>query len=413
MNNDKIAISYISPGWPLNEYPNGIVAYVENIVSGFDDEVITSIIAHAVGSGFKDSGVVDLSSETGARTVVDKVIDKILFHLKTSYTQDKLYQRHWNVVSKLIANVIEKQILKPHIIEVEESFGISKWLVKHTTIPIVTRLHGPWFIHGAIVRFNNLENYKIRVESEGEGIKLSQGITAPSLDVLEKVRDYYDLPLIDAKVIPNPVSPVRNSQQWTFQADKNQTILFIGRFDLHKGGDLALNAFRIIASQNKEVELLFVGPDRGVIINEREYSFHEYVAAFIPEEDIRKRINFLDHCDSQTISTLRKDASITIMTSRYETFSISLAEALAAGSPVVATNVGAIKELVTSHFNGLLAEPESAASIAENVLTLLDDPQKMQVLSRNAIEDSKARFAPKIVAKQSMEFYRSVIADNI
>jgi glycosyltransferase involved in cell wall biosynthesis len=101
------------------------------------------------------------------------------------------------------------------------------------------------------------------------------------------------------------------------------------------------------------------------------------------------------------------------MTSRYETFSISLAEALAAGSPVVATNVGAIKELVTSHFNGLLAEPESAASIAENVLTLLDDPQKMQVLSRNAIEDSKARFAPKIVAKQSMEFYRSIIADNI
>ena len=87
-----------------------------------------------------------------------------------------------------------------------------------------------------------------------------------------------------------------------------------------------------------------------------------------------------------------------------------MAEALAVGSPVVAANVGAIKELITDGFNGVLAEPESAKSIADKVLSLINEPEKMQRLSKNAIEDCKKRFSPEVVAAQTLDYYQSVLA---
>jgi glycosyltransferase involved in cell wall biosynthesis len=100
---------------------------------------------------------------------------------------------------------------------------------------------------------------------------------------------------------------------------------------------------------------------------------------------------------------------ITVFPSRYENFPVSLLEALAAGCPTVATAVGGIKEIIVNEYNGLLAEP-SAESIADKVLALIDNPEKMQLLSKNAIKDCTERFSPKVIAAQTIDYYRSVLA---
>ena len=227
---------------------------------------------------------------------------------------------------------------------------------------------------------------------------------------MQKVREYYGLGLPNAVVIPNPVPSVNESERWKLNTIKIPSILFVGRFDLHKAGDLMLDAFRLIALQNKEVELVFVGPDRGVNLNGESIGFNHYLERFIPEATIKKRIQFLGHCDSQTITKLRTSSLVTVFPSRYENFPVSLLEALAAGCPTVATAVGGIKEIIVDNYNGLLAEPDSAESIAEKVLELIDNPEKMQLLSKNAIKDCTERFSPKVIAAQTVDYYRSVLA---
>ena len=101
---------------------------------------------------------------------------------------------------------------------------------------------------------------------------------------------------------------------------------------------------------------------------------------------------------------------ITILCSRYEVFSISLAEALATGCPTVATAVGGMKEITINEYNGLLADPESAISIAEKVMELINSPEKIQKLSKNAIEDSKKRLAPEVIATQTVYYYKTILA---
>ena len=171
-----------------------------------------------------------------------------------------------------------------------------------------------------------------------------------------------------------------------------------------------LDAFRLIALQNKEVELVFVGPDRGVNLNGESIGIYNYLERFIPEDNVKRRIQFLGHCDSRTIAKLRSSSLVTVFPSRYENFPVSLLEALAAGCPTVATAVGGIKEIIVDNYNGLLAEPDSAESIAEKVLELIDDPEKMQLLSKNAIKDCTERFSPKVIAAQTVDYYRSVLA---
>ena len=411
MQKEPLSIAYVSPGWPLNNYPNGIVTYIENIVAGFDEDVITHILTHKMGMGNSDTSVIDLSKFVEESGLVNKLIDKVLYRIKSQAMEKKLCQRRWSGASRRIITGMDKIGHELDLIEIEESFGLGKMLVEQTNVPVVTRLHGPCFIHGSIMQLEDKSRFEQRVEAEGIAIKSSHAITAPSQAILDDVREYYNHSLPNAKVIPNPVPAVAEKFLWRHDPNSVPSVLFVGRFELLKGGDLAINAFNLLAQENLDIKLLFVGPDRGVNIDGRKLSFEQYVDRYVAKQSVKDRISFLGHCDSDKIKELRQIATVTIMTSRYETFSISLAEALSAGAPVVATDVGGIKELVTDGYNGLLAEADSAESVAEKVLELINDPEKMKVLSKNAIEDSKKRFSPSVVAKQTVQFYKSVIAN--
>lgn len=414
-NDCKIRAGFFSPGWPLSYMPNGIVSYIENIISGFANEDIATKIEPVVLTsklaGLEvNNQLIDISKFAKNTPIYQHLIDKLLYTINIPITESIKYQRLMLPEAHTILQGLQHLRTPLDILEIEESFGVASLLIRKSKFPIVTRLHGPWFIHGPIMKFDKASNYNLRVLKEGEGIIQSHGITSPSLDVLEKTRAFYNIDLPNAKVIPNPVGEVNSENLWHYNVKNEAYILVVGRFDLHKGGDIALQAFRIIAMKNKEVKLCFVGPDRGISVDGNLLNINEYINKFIPEEHVRKRIEFRGHSNPEQISQLRKNSLVTIFPSRYENLPLSLLEALATGCATVSTPVGGIKEILINEFNGLLAEPESPDSIAEKVLTLLDDPAKMQRLSKNAIEDTKNRFSAKIVAAQTADFYKTVLA---
>ena len=405
-----LTIGYISPGWPLSHLPNGIVAYIQNITDGLDEGVKHIVFAGTAAESENQDSCIDLSKQVVMRDLLKKASDYILNRVKLPITAPIRYKRNIDYEAQKLNSAIQQLGMPIDILEIEESFGTAQSFIKISKIPVVTRIHGPWFTMGDILKVDQAWDFKLRIAYEGKAIKNTHGVTAPSLDVLEKVREYYDIALPYAQVIANPVKEVRVEKQWKYEMSKQPSILFVGRFDLIKGGDLMLESFRLMALKNKEIMLLFVGPDSGVSINGQLLSFGSYLERFIPEDSIKKRIQFLGHCNSDTIADLRKTALVTVICSRYEVFCIALLEALAAGCPTVATAVGGIKEIITHGYNGLLAEPESAESIAEKVLELIDNPEMMKILSKNAIEDSKRRFSPRVIAAQTLNYYQSVLA---
>jgi glycosyltransferase involved in cell wall biosynthesis len=69
-----------------------------------------------------------------------------------------------------------------------------------------------------------------------------------------------------------------------------------------------------------------------------------------------------------------------------------LVEAMAAGAPVVATNVSGIPELVENEVNGLLIEPDDPQALADALMRLYDDPELTRRLTANARTTVSTRF---------------------
>jgi glycosyltransferase involved in cell wall biosynthesis len=250
-----------------------------------------------------------------------------------------------------------------------------------------------------------------RVRLEGRGIAHAAGVSAPSEDVLRRTKDHYRLTLKDAVVIPNPVPERPMDKRWTLEASDRNQILFVGRFDGHKGGDTIIDAFAMIAGRNRKACLAFVGPDRGFTDSKgKRWQIHQYMAHRISDPSARERVEYLGFKPPEEIEELRRRAMVTVVCSRYETFSMTAAEAMAGGCPIVATNTGGLAELIQHESNGLLCRPNDPSDLATKILSILDHPEMAASLGAQAARDAASRYHPNIVAQQSIEFYREVLA---
>ena len=243
------------------------------------------------------------------------------------------------------------------IFEMEETFGWARWLRKTSPIPICVRLHGPWFLNGRALGVPEDEGFRRRVEEEGRAIRDADLITAPSRDVLEQTRAFYGLALDDAEVIPDPAP--RMTEHWHLNDADPKRILFVGRFDRHKGGDLIIDAFGRVLAKVPDARLWFVGPDRGYIdTNGRTWHIEEYLRDRLPGALESKCVEWLGAQPFSALAPLRRKALISVVCSRYENLPLAVLETIALGCPLVAARVGGIPEVLDGHANGLLHRAE-------------------------------------------------------
>ena len=297
------------------------------------------------------------------------------------------------------------------IFEMEETFGWARWLRQTSPIPICIRLHGPWFLNGRALGVPEDEGFRHRVEEEGRAIRDADLITAPSRDVLEQTRAFYGLALQDAEVIPCPAP--RITRHWRLSDADPKRILFVGRFDRHKGGDLIIDAFGKILAQIPDARLWFVGPDRGYIdANGRTWHIEEYLRERIPGALELKQVEWLGAQPFSALASLRCKAMVSVVCSRYETFSFVVLETIALGCPLVAARVGGIPEIIDGYSNGLLHRASDSEDLAAQIIALLNDPERAAKLGKHAAIDSKQRFSRELVAERALNCYGKAIERN-
>jgi glycosyltransferase involved in cell wall biosynthesis len=297
------------------------------------------------------------------------------------------------------------------IFEMEETHGWARWLRQTSPIPICIRLHGPWFLNGRALGVPEDEGFRCRVEEEGRAIRDADLITAPSRDVLEQTRAFYGLALQDAEVIPCPAPRV--TEHWHLSDADPKRILFVGRFDRHKGGDLTIDAFGRVLHDVPEARLWFVGPDRGYIdANGRTWHIEEYLRDRLPGALESKRVEWLGALPFASLAPLRRKALVCVVCSRYENFPLAVLETMALGCPLVAARVGGIPEVLDGHANGLLHCAGNSDDLAAQIISLLNDPARAAQLGKQAAIDSQQRFSPEIIAEHTVSCYGKAIERN-
>jgi phosphatidylinositol alpha-mannosyltransferase len=174
----------------------------------------------------------------------------------------------------------------------------------------------------------------------------------------------------DAVVVPNGIYAKRLAGGKVNAAWSGDTLGFIGRFEEpRKGLALLIEALPAIIKSFPKVRVIVAGPGDAEVFRET-----------IPAE-IRDRFDFLGRISEEEKADFLQSVSLYVAPNNGgESFGIILAEALAGGAAVVASDIPAFLSLLGNGEYGTLFQSESADSLANSIITLLRDDD-----SRNAI----------------------------
>jgi glycosyltransferase involved in cell wall biosynthesis len=396
----KIAI-YV-PSWPPGSIANGIVTYASQLVPalrrlGHEVFVLTADEA----PDCKDPYTVDVRNFSSRRNFWHSA----MFRLAPATAA-------FNTASSAIATALGELHNKHEldVFEIEESFGWNYLITRLNILPVVVRLHGPWFLTS---RFNDADDrtklYRFRQEWEGRGIRHAHLVTSPSVAVLEAAKKHYRLDLAKSRVIPNPLDAASQEKIWSIETCDHDSILFVGRFDKLKGGDLVLRAFGKIAPAYPKLKLIFVGPDRGITGPNNELLTFEHFVRRNLSESRQSRIQFRGQMDHPDVMSLRTTSLCTIIASQHENMPYSVLEAMSLGCPLVVTAVGGIPEVIKDQRNGLTVPSQDEEAMISACRKLLDNHALAARLGRQAWRDCRELYDPETVAKQTIGAYREAI----
>jgi glycosyltransferase involved in cell wall biosynthesis len=130
------------------------------------------------------------------------------------------------------------------------------------------------------------------------------------------------------------------------------------------------------------------------------------------EAGCAQRLALTGRVETDALVRLYRRATLVVVPSRYEGFGLPAAEAMACGTPVVATDAGALPEVVGAGGGGVLVPRDDADALAKAVLGLLEQPDTRAALAARARGRIEAAYAWPRVAERTAAEYRRVVEEH-
>ena len=225
-------------------------------------------------------------------------------------------------------------------------------------------------------RFAPLSTLPLRVARDADARAAAHVVTPSSY--LRELALGWGVPPERATVLPNPAPPLpelrpRDELRRELGFD-GPTLVFAGRLTAQKSLDLGIEAAR-----RAGVALVIAGdgPDRAAL---------ERLGG----------ARFLGARPREAVLELFRAADASLLSSSWENFPHTVVEALAVGTPVIATRTGGVAEVVHDGENGLVVEPGDVDALNEAITHFFADPHLQARLRANAVP-SVAAYAPEAI----------------
>jgi glycosyltransferase involved in cell wall biosynthesis len=228
-------------------------------------------------------------------------------------------------------------------------------------------------------------------------IRRAACVITPSASARDDLLRFVDYPADRVKVIPNGVSAA-------FFAQKGGTherlagprrILHAGHCGPYKNVEALLTALPRIRDQLAEP----------VVLVKTGGAFTPAQERLIADLSIEESIQRLGHIPLAQLPDVYAEADLLVIPSLYEGFGLPALEAMAAGTPVVASDRGALPEVVGEA--GILVDPTDVAGLADTVAATLAEPQLMTELSRRGVDRARA-FSWERTGRETLALYQEV-----
>jgi len=227
-------------------------------------------------------------------------------------------------------------------------------------------------------------------------LKYADARIALTDDMNRAMRKLYDLPVI---TIPNGIDTNRFNVEYPGDDSNTKTIITVARLYPVKGIKYAIIAMDSIRKVVPNSRLLIVG----------EGEEKEELLKLCADLNLNNQIRFIGEIPNSQIPSHLSLADVFLLPSLSEGFPVSILEAMAAGLPIVASNIGGIPEIVIEGKNGYLANPKDPNGIADRVIRILSNDQLRKEMGNNSYTLSK-KYNWDTLAEQVEEIYSKIVA---
>lgn len=245
------------------------------------------------------------------------------------------------------------------------------------------------------------------VEVESLLAKESSEIIVASSHMKKEVCKLFGLPGTKVRVIPNGIHRGEAKKgndalsiRSRYALPWERIVLFVGRMFELKGPHVLVDAALQILSSRQDFKFVFVGdgPIRSALqerASRMGLAHKMYFTGFIKDSELFE---------------LYSVADVAVFPSLYEPFGIVCLEAMAAGCPVIASNVGGFSEIIRNRETGRLVRPNDSRALAGTILEVCDNLPHARRLGSNARKLVLSDYQWSKIVDLTLDRYRAVLS---
>jgi len=177
----------------------------------------------------------------------------------------------------------------------------------------------------------------------------------------------------------------------------NPAVGIVARLSDVKGHIYLIQAMKNVLASIPQAQLLIVG----------EGKMQEELLNLTKTLKIERNVCFIREVSDTREVLWAMD--LFVMPSLKEGLGLALMEAMAAGLPVIGSQVGGIRSLIQDGYNGLLVEPADSSALSKAILELLQNPAKRELLGNNAQNFISQNFSQEKMILQTEEVYKECV----
>jgi starch synthase len=232
------------------------------------------------------------------------------------------------------------------------------------------------------------------ISAESKLALKSKAIIAVSNSVKHELEVKYNVDPVKVYVIYNGVNP----GEYRPSRVRRNTFVYLGRQTAHKGLPYLLEAFASFSHGHPQYMLILVG-------ERLEGGVDPSLVHLAKRLGILERVKFTGRlAQRETVQILGKSRCL-VLPSLAEAFGMTVLEAMASETPVIATSVGGIPEVVQDGRNGLLVPPADPHTLSEAMERIASDARLQRRFSREGVKTCR-RFTWDSVARKTFDVYR-------
>lgn len=391
--------------------------------------------------GGKDTGgmnvyVRDLSREFSRRGIAvdvytrsqDPTMPKItelaehsrVFHIKAGpeepYDKNKIYRHLDEFVSNVAAHRQQYDIIYSH-------YWVSG-LAAHPLrrlwqVPLVQMFHTLAEMKNRVAQSPAERDSDQRLNCEGEIMRFADRVIAATPLEKSQMGWAYGAPTAKIDVVPPGVDLDRFKPMDQAEAKAHlgipldhRPILFVGRIQPLKGIDTLIKALALVKQREPALAphicLSIIGgdPNPDSQIEQAEFERLKLLSA---ELNMGELITFLGAKDQDTLVYYYAAAEMVVMPSHYESFGMVALEAMACGTPVIASDVGGLSFNIEDGFNGYLVPGRDPQALADKITLLLKYKTLRDQLSEQA-QTWVTRYSWTNIADEVLDVFERTLA---